>query len=155
MPTVRLETTINAPIEVCFDLARNVEAHCETTSGTQERAVAGVTTGLIGPNDEVTFEAVHFGVRQRLTARIVEYEWPFRFVDEMITGAFKSLVHIHEFEDRNGYTLMTDTLTWTSPLGPIGMLADKLLLESHMRRFLIDRNAAMKRIAERHVASSP
>ena len=57
---------------VCFDLARNVDIHTETTANTKERAAAGVTTGLMEKGDSVTWEAIHFGVKQKLTAKIVE-----------------------------------------------------------------------------------
>lgn len=45
MPIIKLKTFIKAPIDMCFDLARNVEIHTKTTSHTNERAVGGVTTG--------------------------------------------------------------------------------------------------------------
>jgi hypothetical protein len=72
MTTIVVETRISAPIEVCFDLARDVEAHIKTSLSTGERAVGSRTSGLLDLGDIVTFEAVHFGIRQRLTARITE-----------------------------------------------------------------------------------
>lgn len=150
MPTIIQETIINAPVERCFDLARDIGLHCESTGGTSEKAVAGVTTGLIGPGETVTFEATHFGVRQRLTSHITEFDSPHRFVDEMLpgTGAFHSLHHLHEFEPLATGTLMRDTMTYVSPLGWLGILADKLFLESYMMRFLRQRNAHLKSVAE-------
>jgi hypothetical protein len=70
MPTIKHEILIKAPIEVCFDLARNVDIHIVTTSKTHEKAVDGVTKGLLEEGDRVTWEAVHFNRRQRLTARL-------------------------------------------------------------------------------------
>ena len=148
MTTITVETYINAPIKTCFDLARDITIHCQTSASTQERAVAGVISGLIGMGQEVTFEGVHFGIRQRLTARVVEFDRPYRFVDEMLKGAFKSLRHIHEFSPEGLGTMMKDTLIWTSPLGVLGKVADKLFLEAHMRQFLVARNAHLKQIAE-------
>ncbi|MBC7804870.1 MAG: SRPBCC family protein [Akkermansiaceae bacterium] len=148
MPTILLETMINAPVERCFDLARNISLHCASTSGTNEKAVAGVTEGLIGPGETVTFEATHFGVRQRLTSRITEFEYPRRFVDEMLQGAFHSLHHLHEFEPTATGTLMRDTMTFVSPLGWLGILADKLFLQSYMTHFLRERNTHLKHVAE-------
>jgi ligand-binding SRPBCC domain-containing protein len=149
MPTIVVETPIAASPLRCFDLARDIDLHCASTSRTQERAVAGVTTGLIGDGDAVTFEAVHFGVRQRLTARIVLFEPPHRFVDEMTQGAFQAMRHTHEFLPEAGGTRMRDTLTWTSPLGPLGVLADHLFLIRYMTRFVQERNAVLKAAAEK------
>ena len=148
MPTIILETLISASAEVCFDLMRDVRIHTETTSQTNEKAVAGVIDGKIGLGQTVTFEGTHFGMRQRLTVKVVEFDRPRRFVDAMVEGRFKSFVHIHEFEPSDGVTLMRDTLIWESPLGIFGKIIDKLLLERHLTRLVSDRNAKLKEIAE-------
>jgi ligand-binding SRPBCC domain-containing protein len=149
MTTIVLETRIAAPIEVCLDLARDVDAHVKTSSSTGERVVGGKTSGLLDLNDVVTFEAVHFGIRQRLTSRIVEFDRPRRFVDEMVKGAFSSLRHVHEFVVDGNAVVMCDTLTWRSPLGPLGVIADKLFVESHMRGFMVQKQLELKAYAER------
>ena len=89
MPVIELSTVVSAPRQRVFDLARSIDAHQDSTEGTQERAVAGVTKGLIGPNDEVTWEARHFGVKQRLRVRVTAFDPPEHFQDIMISGAFK------------------------------------------------------------------
>ena len=76
MPIVQLRTEIAAPLERVFDLARSIDAHQESAVGTQERAIAGVTHGLIELGDEVTWEARHFGIRQTLKVRITGFERP-------------------------------------------------------------------------------
>ncbi len=52
MPTIHLETLIAAPIDRCFDLMRDVDAHIRSTAGTQERAIAGKASGLLADGDE-------------------------------------------------------------------------------------------------------
>jgi ligand-binding SRPBCC domain-containing protein len=149
MTTIIVETRIAAPIDVCFDLARDVDAHLKTSSSTAERAVGGKTSGLLDLGDVVTFEAVHFGIRQRLTSKIVEFDRPRRFVDEMVKGAFASLRHVHEFVVDGGSVVMRDTLTWRSPLGLLGVVADKLFVEGHMRAFMMKKQSELKEYAER------
>jgi ligand-binding SRPBCC domain-containing protein len=148
VPLIVLETWIDAPPERCFDLARSVEAHVASTGKTGERPVAGVTAGLLGLGDEVTWEAVHLGVRQRLTARITRLERPASFTDEMVRGAFRSFTHVHEFRTERGGTMMVDRFEYTSPLGWLGRLVDRLFLERYMRRFLTERAAYLKATAE-------
>ncbi len=148
MTTIVVETRIEAPVAVCFDLARSVDAHISTSAATRERAVGGKTSGLLELGDTVTFEAVHFGVRQRFTSRIVEFDRPTRFVDEMVKGVFSSLRHVHEFSVEGTATLMRDTLTWRSPLGFLGVIADKVLVERHMRNFMLIKQAELKQQAE-------
>ena len=148
MSTIVVATRIAAPIEACFDLARDVDAHVRTASFTGERIVAGRATGLLELGDTLTFEAVHLGFRRRLTAVIVEFDRPHRFVDAMTRGAFSSLRHVHEFTFESGQTLMTDTLTWRSPLGPLGLLADRLFVARHLRDFLVAKQSRLKAEAE-------
>ncbi len=148
MAVIVLETEIGATPEQCFDPSLSVDLHARSMSHTGERAIAGITTGLMGLGDTVTWEAKHLGVRQRLTVRITEYERPHQFVDEQVRGAFKSMRHVHEFVPVAGGTLMKDNFRYMVPLGGLGMLVDKLFLEGYMRKLLSARNECLKRAAE-------
>ena len=148
MPIIRHEIFINAPVDVCFDLARNVVVHTETTSKTKERAVAGVTAGLLENGDTVTWEAIHFGVKQKLTAKIIEMEKPTTFTDIMVKGAFHSFTHKHDFIESGTGTMMKDTFSYKAPFGMLGVLANRLFLEKYMRDFIATRAKELKRIAE-------
>ena len=148
MPEIFLETPIHAPAEVCFDLMRDIRIHTETTAQTHETAVSGVTDGMIGLGQTVTFAGTHFGIRQRLTVKVTEFDRPRLFVDEMTEGNFRSFKHIHEFVSVRSGTLMRDTIIWTSPFGILGMIVDKLLLERHLRNLVSARNQRLKQIAE-------
>lgn len=148
MSQIILETQINAPAEICFDLMRDIRIHAQTTAQTNEKTVAGVTDGMISVGQTVTFEGTHFGIRQRLTVKVVEFDRPRLFVDEMTEGSFKTFKHTHEFFPQNRRTLMRDTLTWTSPFGVLGKIVDKLLLERHLIDLVSTRNSRLKEIAE-------
>lgn len=148
MPHIHLELQINAPIERCFDLARSIDLHKLSTGNTQEEAIAGTTSGLIGLNETVTWRAKHFGVRQKLTSKITEFERPHFFVDEMLEGAFKSIHHKHIFKQEGEATIMTDEFFYESPLGILGVFADKLFLEKYLRKLLTERNKMIKEFAE-------
>jgi len=148
MPLIELSTVIFAPRERVFDLARCIDAHQDSTEGTHERAVAGVTSGLIGFGDEVTWEARHLGVRQRLTVRVTAFNRPQHFQDIMVAGAFKSMRHDHEFVEHTSGTLMIDHFEFQSPFGILGSVVDRLFLLAYMRRFLVRRNSILKKLAE-------
>lgn len=148
MPTIRLRTEIRAPIERVFDLSRSIDAHVAGMEGTGERAVAGRTSGLIGLGETVTWEARHFGVMQRLTVEITSYDKPRSFSDEMLSGAFKSMRHLHEFSTAGDLTLMSDKFEFTAPLAIFGRLAERIFLTRYMTRFLTLRNQHLKEIAE-------
>ena len=148
MPVIEYQQFIKAPVELCFDLARSVDIHTQTTADTKEIAVDGVTEGLLEEGDTVTWEAIHFGIKQRLKAKVTLMEKPNKFVDIMVKGAFHSFVHTHQFIEEAGGTIMMDTFQYKSPFGPIGVLADKLFLERYMRAFIVTRAKALKKIAE-------
>lgn len=144
MPRIELETRINAPIEVCFDAARDIGLHVRLAQSTGERAVAGRIQGLIGEGEWVTFRARHFGVPFELTAHITRFEPPFRFCDEQTRGPFAQLKHTHEFESLGEEaTLMRDRIEFKCPLGVLGRVADPLV-QRHLRRFLIERAQRLK-----------
>ncbi|PTX18513.1 ligand-binding SRPBCC domain-containing protein [Pontibacter mucosus] len=149
MPTISFETTIHAPVEVCFDLSRSIDLHVLSTKHTGEQAIAGVTSGLISLGESVTWRARHFGLWQHLTSRITEFERPYYFADEMVAGAFKRFKHEHHFQNfGKGITLMRDVFVYTSPFGTIGKVADTLFLKKYMTSLLWERNNVIKHYAE-------
>ena len=148
MPILIIETEIDAPPGICFDLVRDISLHLQTASETTEKAIAGRTHGKIALGETVTFEGKHFGIRQRLTVKVTEFEKPRFFTDEMIEGTFESFKHKHEFLIEGDGTLMRDTLSWTSPYGFLGKIVDALLLRNHLRKFVTRRNLELKKIAE-------
>ena len=149
MQTIRIETWIAAPAERCFDAARDLDLHLKSMAHTGERAVGGRTSGLIDMGEEVTWRARHFLVTQHFTSRITAFDRPHHFQDSMQRGAFRSFVHDHLFEARDGGTLMTDVLAFAAPLGVLGWLAEVLVLRWYLTRLLESRAKSVKEAAER------
>ena len=154
MPKIEIKTLIEADLKTCFDLARDIDFHQKSLEHSKERAIAGKTSGLIGLGETVTWEAIHFGIRQKLTSKITEFEYPYYFVDEMLNGAFKSFKHEHIFSNSydnkfdKSYTLMVDKFHFESPFGVLGKLANQLFLTAYMRNLLTLRANLLKDEAE-------
>ena len=148
MPTIDFTTAIFAPLERCFDLSRSIDLHADQQSKNKEEAIAGVTSGLIGANEEVTWRARHFGVTQTLTSKITIFSPPTHFRDSMTQGAFARFDHDHFFETRADETLMRDVFDFDAPLGVLGYVANGLFLTRYMERLLQERAAAIKTVAE-------
>ena len=148
MPKINLTTTIEAPIERVFDLARSIDLHKLSTKKTNEEAVGGKTFGLIELGETVTWRAKHFNLYQKLTVEITEYDRPKMFKDVMLKGAFKSMKHLHKFKKEGNNTKMIDEFEFESPFGIIGRLANSLFLKNYMTNFLIERNKELKTYAE-------
>jgi ligand-binding SRPBCC domain-containing protein len=148
MTTIKLITKINASKQIVFDLARNIDVHQNSASKTNEKAIAGTTSGLINLNETVTWKGKHFGIYLTHTSKITEMELHDYFADEMIKGRFKSFKHEHSFIEKNGKTVMIDNLMYETPFGIFGKLFDRLILKKHMITFLKTRNAVLKNLAE-------
>jgi ligand-binding SRPBCC domain-containing protein len=148
MPVFNVTTEINAPIERCFDLSRSIDLHVASIPGSKEVAIAGVTSGLIGLGEEVTWEATHFGIRQRLSSVITACEVPHFFRDEMTKGIFKMIRHDHRFTETNGITLMRDRFEFESPFSFIGDIANTLVINWYLKKLIMKRNQVIKTYAE-------
>lgn len=148
MPKIVLRTEIQANKDIVFDLSRSIDLHKISTVQTNETAIAGNTSGLIGLNESVTWKAKHFGIYRKLTSKVTEFDRPNFFVDEMVKGAFKSFTHEHLFEELNGKTIMTDVFNYRSPFGLLGRLVDSLFLKKYMTDLLEKRNQIVKEFAE-------
>jgi ligand-binding SRPBCC domain-containing protein len=144
-------TSISAPIERCFDLARSVEVHLAGNHHWGESAVASgeVTSGLIGLGQTVTWRAKHFGVWQRLTSKITALNPPFYFQDAMVEGIFRFMRHDHYFQSAAPeITAMRGVFCFAAPLPLLGRVAEILFLRRYMRGLLRERNAVIKQTAE-------
>jgi len=154
MPLIEIKTVINADVQTCFDLSRDIDFHKISLKHSKEKAIAGKTYGLMGLGEWVTWEATHFGVKQKLTSKITEFENPCYFVDEMVSGAFESFKHEHIFKEEFDaklnveHTLMIDRFHFVSPFGLLGKLANALFLKQYMTKLLTTRNQALKAQAE-------
>lgn len=145
MPAFELSTVIKAEPSAVFDLSLSVDAHTASMGGSNERAVAGVTSGVLGPGDSVTWSARHFGVPFRMTSAITSWDRPGRFVDEQTRGPFAFWRHEHRFELLDtGATRMIDSVEFGSPLGPLGRVVDVLVLSRYMLRLVEGRNEWMR-----------
>jgi hypothetical protein len=150
---IRLQetTVIDAPIQRCFDLSRSVEVHLLSNihSGEQAVALGGVTTGLVGLDEQVTWRAKHFGVWQNLTSKTTAMKPPFYFRVTMVRGIFRFMQADHLFENlESGGTEMKDVFSIAAPLPLLGPLAETLFLRRYMLGLLRERNAVIKRVAE-------
>lgn len=148
MAKIHLTTLINAPAERVFDLSRSVNLHRIAFSNTYEKAVAGVTTGLINENDSVTWQAKHFYKVRKFTTKVTSMEFPHHFTVQMVHGDFKSFRHEHYFKPINNGTFLIDVIEFESPYGVIGQLAEKLFLTSYLHKLLLHRNEVIKQYAE-------
>jgi ligand-binding SRPBCC domain-containing protein len=153
VPRIDLITDIAAEPDVCFDLSIDVGVHLAASPG--ERVVGGVSEGRMKLGEHVTWSARHFGIRWRMTSKIVQYQRPHTFVDEMQRGPFGHWRHQHIFEKTGYGTRMIDQVAFASPFGPVGRIVDALVLERYMTRLLRQHNDHVRGVAEGITARGP
>jgi ligand-binding SRPBCC domain-containing protein len=148
MTRLVVATEVRAPVDRCFALSCDIDLHRRSMGASKEQAIAGVTSGPIGPGQQVTLQARHFGIWWRMTSKIVVYDRPWRFVDEMQRGPFAAWRHEHRFEQHPTGTRMVVTAQYHLPFGPLGRLADLLFIRYYLRRLLQARSQHIKLEAE-------
>jgi len=148
MTTIHLTTFIAAPAERVFDLSRSINLHKISTAQTGEKAIAGVTSGLIKEGETVTWQAKHLFKERKFTSKITAMEAPLSFIDEMTQGDFKSFKHEHHFKQIDNGTIMIDVLDFESPYGSLGKLFNAIYLRKYIEDLLKKRNSVIKEYAE-------
>lgn len=149
MIIIEEKTIFEVPIAVAFEAERNISLHSATQRHRSERAIGGVTAGLIENGQEVEWEAVHFGIKQKLRIKITHMDKPNYFRDEQVFGAFKTFSHEHYFRTlESNKTEKTDIMHIEAPLGFIGKIAEILFLKRYMTNFLRKKNESLKAIVE-------
>lgn len=138
-----------ADLESAFDLSLSIDVHVGSFEHSGEQAVDGVTAGLIGLGEFVTWRARHFGITWTMTSTITELDRPHRFVDEQVKGPFKLFRHEHLFEPVASGTRLVDHVEFEAPLGVLGRAAERLVLARYLRRLIEVRNAFLVAEASR------
>jgi ligand-binding SRPBCC domain-containing protein len=139
---VEFECRTWLPVDVheAFDHSRSIDLHMSSMAASGERAVGGVTTGLIGEGEQVTWRARHFGVPITMTSRITRMSPPDSFTDEQVRGPFRRFRHDHSFIADGEGTLMLDHVVLQAPLGILGRVAE-LVVGPYLRHLIERRNA--------------
>jgi len=87
-------------------------------------------------------------LRAPWVARIVEFEWNHHFVDIQEKGPFKSWRHRHQFAAgvRNGVagTLVSDAVEYEIGFGPLGAVAQKLLVSHQLQETFAHRQKILE-----------
>jgi ligand-binding SRPBCC domain-containing protein len=148
MQHITLERTITANAQTCFDAARNIGLHLESTAQTHEIVVSNKKSGLCELGEFITCEGKHFGITQQFTSEITKMEFSYFLEDKMKKGAFKSFRHEHYFEDTHNEVTMTDHLFYEVPLGVLGKIFDGLILRKYLVSLLQKRNEIIKHYCE-------
>jgi hypothetical protein len=111
--------------------------------------VGGLTTGLVGRGEQVTWRAKHFGLWHDLTSKATVVRPPTYLQITMVEGVFRSMQADHLFRSLpSGTTELKDTFAIAAPLPILGPIAEALFLRRYMIGLNRERNAVIKQLAE-------
>ena len=148
MPLIHLTTFIAAPAQRVFDLSRSISLHKNSMSAYEEKAIAGVTKGLINNGEEVTWSAKHLKKTRILKVAITAMQ-PFEsFTDEQVAGDFRLMKHEHVFKPCDNGTIMIDLFSFEIRYGFFGRIFNKIYLTNYIKQLLEERNKMLKKVAE-------
>ncbi len=148
MPVIHLTTFVAAPVDVVFDLSRSVSLLKTAMDHFDQQAVGGITSGLLNPEDTVTWKGKHFYKTRYFTSKITEMKAGESFTDKMIKGDFKSIVHRHYFKPATNGTIIINILEYETPYGWLGRLVNKFYLHSFLEMLIHHHNKIIRQYAE-------
>jgi ligand-binding SRPBCC domain-containing protein len=149
MPRVHIlerQQRIELPIDRAFEFygdARNLERITPPWLGFEVTTPAPIEMG-VGTSIEYRLRLHQVPVRWR--TRIEAWEPPRRFVDAQVKGPYFLWEHTHTFEaDGPGATIIRDRVRYSIPFGPLGEVANRLLVRRDLRRIFDYRQEAVAR----------
>jgi hypothetical protein len=86
------------------------------------------------------------GVRVRWQSLISEYEPLRAFTDEQLKGPYAFWHHTHTFTESDGGTHLHDEIQYALPLGPIGKIAQKLIVRRQLEEIFNHRARVIEHI---------
>ena len=86
------------------------------------------------------------GFPMKWRSLISKYEPPFIFVDEQVIGPYKTWHHQHTFLETADGVIVGDHLEYSLPLGPLGAIAQAVMVKRQLESVFRFRQQALSRI---------
>lgn len=112
--TLETVTIIPRPLAEVFDFFSKAENLNELTPPELSFKILTPTPILMEAGIHIKYKIVLAGIPMYWKTLISTWNPPFEFVDEQLAGPYTIWHHRHRFEEVNGQTKMTDTITYQS-----------------------------------------
>jgi ligand-binding SRPBCC domain-containing protein len=144
--TLEQQQRIALPVAEVFDFygdAHNLERITPPWLGFEVTTPGPIEMG-VGTLIEYRLRLHRVPVRWR--TRIEAWKPPRRFVDVQVKGPYSLWEHTHDFEeDGPGATIIRDRVRYAIPFGPLGGLAERVLVRRDLRQIFDYRRDAVAR----------
>lgn len=130
--TVRLTASayVSTPLDAVFSFFSNCHNLQRLTPESMKFRVLTPQAEKMRRGLLIDYRLSLHGIPFHWQSEITVWEPPFRFVDEQRSGPYRQWVHEHRFEEKDGGTLVTDTVDYAVPGGP---LVDRLFVRRQLR----------------------
>ena len=108
MPVIEIKTIIPAPVEHCFNAARNLDVLMRFLKWFRVQLVGAKRHGLFEPGENLEFQIDLVLFKLSFTSHLSAFDPPTLFTDVHDLFFLKRSSHTHRFEPQNGDTVMTD-----------------------------------------------
>ena len=145
-------THIDAPLDEVFEFFRKAENLGAMTPPSLAFEIRTPTPIEMKQGQRIVYRIRLGPVPMKWLTNIEAWEPGARFVDAQLQGPYRCWYHEHRFEADGEYTRMIDRVWYAPPLGPLGRIAQALMVGPMLRRIFGHRRAA---IALRFGLASP
>ncbi|MFT7625902.1 MAG: hypothetical protein ACI9WU_005093 [Myxococcota bacterium] len=140
--SVRLE----APIDQVFDVFSAAENLGVMTPAWMGFRILSGPTDAVSAGDHIAYRIQLGPLPMRWLTEIQAWVPRERFVDNQLKGPYSVWWHEHSFEAHRDHTIMRDRVYFKPPLGPLGRLAEGLVVRPMLRRVFGYRATVIRRI---------
>lgn len=145
MPIIQVKTLLEAPIEQCFNAARNPLDIVASVPPIKDSIVDSKLVNKVNLGDKFYIDTLLFKEKFKdkflITTKynVVEYVPPFKFSEEVTNIFFKEFKHVHEFTQKKAKVEMVDTIEYKMAFGFIGNIINKRYIDVIIRTYLYNR----------------
>jgi ligand-binding SRPBCC domain-containing protein len=108
--------------------------------------VLGASTPQLEAGTTIDYKLSLHGIPVRWRSVIEQWLPSRRFVDRQVKGPYRTWVHTHEFEPRDGGTLVRDRVRYALPLGPLGDVVGGAFVTRDLDRIFAYRRAKLREL---------
>jgi len=126
--TLRSEQFVPRPLEEVFAFFSDAGNLQQITPSYLDFEIVTPRPIEMRPGTLLDYRLQWHGLPLRWRTKILEWNPPHGFVDVQLKGPYKLWRHTHAFRSENGGTLVSDTVNYELPLGPLGAIAYALMV---------------------------
>jgi ligand-binding SRPBCC domain-containing protein len=133
------ETKLYRPLEEVFDFFSKAENLNKVTPPELKFKIFTPLPIVMHVGTLIDYQIQLSGIPFRWRTLITTWEPPYRFIDQQLKGPYSLWHHEHTFEQKDGYTLMTDRVHFLSPGMFLEPLINALFVERKVKQIFAHR----------------